>query len=258
MQKQEQIAALAHDIKTPLTIIRGNAELMQETESIEEIREWDQEILDNAAELERYLEVLQETIRVSDGESKLRKSRLTIRQQILGQVCYEYPGMNLKSSGNRALEERFSTGPFLEEVRKKADALGRLKNLKIDCSFPLDEFMIRGRTGFREELIRAMGNILSNGVDYCPEEVCSRSMRNSSRQGSFSASRSRTADRDFQKKPFDTERNSSIRRIRAAQEEALWDGTLHRTVCNWKKTVECWSIETAERGEERFGYIFPA
>lgn len=66
MQKQEQIAALAHDIKTPLTIIRGNAELMQETESIEEIREWDQEILDNAAELERYLEVLQETIRVSD------------------------------------------------------------------------------------------------------------------------------------------------------------------------------------------------
>lgn len=77
--------------------------------------------------------------------------------------------MNLKSSGNRALEERFSTGPFLEEVRKKADALGRLKNLKIDCSFPLDEFMIRGRTGFREELIRAMGNILSNGVDYCPE-----------------------------------------------------------------------------------------
>ena len=41
-QKQEQIAALAHDIKTPLTIIRGNAELMQETESMEEIRAWDQ------------------------------------------------------------------------------------------------------------------------------------------------------------------------------------------------------------------------
>ena len=170
MQKQEQIAALAHDIKTPLTIIRGNAELMQETESIEEIREWDQEILDNAAELERYLEVLQETIRVSDWRKQTEEKQTDNPATNIGDKCVtEYPGMNLKSSGNRALEERFSTGPFLEEVRKKADALGRLKNLKIDCSFPLDEFMIRGRTGFREELIRAMGNILSNGVDYCPE-----------------------------------------------------------------------------------------
>ena len=39
-RKQEQIAALAHDIKTPLTIIRGNAELIQETDQLEEIRSW--------------------------------------------------------------------------------------------------------------------------------------------------------------------------------------------------------------------------
>ena len=37
MQK-EQIAALAHDLKTPLTVIQGNADLISETELNEEQR----------------------------------------------------------------------------------------------------------------------------------------------------------------------------------------------------------------------------
>lgn len=35
-QKEDQIASLAHDIKTPLTIIRGNTELLLEEETEEE------------------------------------------------------------------------------------------------------------------------------------------------------------------------------------------------------------------------------
>ena len=31
-EKKQQMSALAHDIKTPLTIVRGNAELLSETE----------------------------------------------------------------------------------------------------------------------------------------------------------------------------------------------------------------------------------
>lgn len=31
-QKKEQLAALTHDIKTPLTVIKGNAELLAETD----------------------------------------------------------------------------------------------------------------------------------------------------------------------------------------------------------------------------------
>jgi len=30
-QKREQISALAHDVKTPLTIVKGNVELLKET-----------------------------------------------------------------------------------------------------------------------------------------------------------------------------------------------------------------------------------
>ena len=61
-RKQEQIAALAHDIKTPLTIIRGNAELIQETDQLEEIRSWDLEILERTADMEQYLISLKEAL----------------------------------------------------------------------------------------------------------------------------------------------------------------------------------------------------
>lgn len=148
--KQEQIAALAHDIKTPLTIIRGNAELMLETESIEELRDWDQEILENTAELEGYLEVLQNTIRVPE---KIRP-QTDITQTI---------------SQNLDYEEQFLVGPFLEDIKKKAYALGRIKKISVICSFPEDEFIIHGNIGFQEGLMRALENVISNGVDYCQE-----------------------------------------------------------------------------------------
>lgn len=169
-QKQEQIAALAHDIKTPLTIIRGNAELMQETESMEEIREWDQEILDNAAELEGYLAVLHETVRMSEQrkQTKGRESAGQTAEKVIGQVADQHEE-KIKPSEIRESEERFPAGLFLEEVRRKAEALGRMKNLVVECSFPKEDFLIRGQAGFREKLMRAVGNVLSNGVDYCPE-----------------------------------------------------------------------------------------
>ena len=122
-QKQEQIAALAHDIKTPLTIIRGNAELMQETV--------------------RTSEQGKQTIgRGAAG----RQSDVQAAEKIIGQASDQR-----EISGIREQEERFPAGPFLEEARRKAEALGRKKNLAVECSFPGEEFMIRGRKGFREE-----------------------------------------------------------------------------------------------------------
>lgn len=138
-RKQEQVAALAHDIKTPLTIIRGNAELIQETEESVELREWNQEILDNAAEMERYLSMLQEALRVGRQTEEVRG------------------------------KEEFTAELFLEEVRRRAEALGRTKKLKTDCSYPEDKCVLRGKSGMREQLLRAVGNVISNGADYCPE-----------------------------------------------------------------------------------------
>lgn len=144
-RKQDQISALAHDIKTPLTIIRGNAELVQETGSMDEIREWDQEILDNVADMEQYLAVLQEMIHVSEKTADID----------------EREGKT---------EETFQAQPFLEEIVRKAEALGRVKSLQVVCDLQAEGIMLRGKKGVRTDLLRAVENVLSNGVDYCPEE----------------------------------------------------------------------------------------
>ena len=97
-KKEQQVRALAHDIRTPLTIIGGNAELLAETEDLREISEWDGEILDNIKDIEEYLVILQETMK---GEISLEDG--------CGQAY-------------------FPARPWLEEIKEKAAALGRAGN----------------------------------------------------------------------------------------------------------------------------------
>lgn len=61
-QKQEQLASLTHDIKTPLTIIRGNAELLAEEDLSPENQECANYILSNAADIEQYLEHIKQVL----------------------------------------------------------------------------------------------------------------------------------------------------------------------------------------------------
>lgn len=56
--KERQIAALAHDIKTPLTILRGNAELMEETTLDEEQSLYNGNIKKSIYDMEDYLTAL--------------------------------------------------------------------------------------------------------------------------------------------------------------------------------------------------------
>ncbi|MFJ8530242.1 sensor histidine kinase [Bacillus sp. NPDC094106] len=56
--RREQIAALAHDIKTPLTILRGNAELLNEETLDSEQNKYNQHILKSVDEMEMYIQSL--------------------------------------------------------------------------------------------------------------------------------------------------------------------------------------------------------
>ncbi|MCX2828983.1 two-component sensor histidine kinase [Bacillus pseudomycoides] len=56
--RREQIAALAHDIQTPLTILRGNAELLDELALDSEQDKYNQHILKSVAEMEMYMKSL--------------------------------------------------------------------------------------------------------------------------------------------------------------------------------------------------------
>ena len=57
MQK-EQIAALAHDLKTPLTVIQGNADLIIETDLDEEQRLYAEYISNSSEQMQLYIRTL--------------------------------------------------------------------------------------------------------------------------------------------------------------------------------------------------------
>lgn len=72
LQKTRQLAALAHDIKTPLTVIRGNAELLEEEKLSREEKECVSDILENVKDMEKYLENMKQVL---DGTQKAGKKQ---------------------------------------------------------------------------------------------------------------------------------------------------------------------------------------
>ena len=65
-QRRRQFSALAHDIKTPLTIVRGNAELLSETALDETQQSCNRFILENAAQIQDYLARIIELAKTDD------------------------------------------------------------------------------------------------------------------------------------------------------------------------------------------------
>ena len=62
-ERKEQLLALAHDLKTPLTLVRGNAELLCETPVDAEQRECAAVIERSAGRMQRYVETMIEIMR---------------------------------------------------------------------------------------------------------------------------------------------------------------------------------------------------
>lgn len=132
-EKTVQIAALAHDIKTPLTVIRGNVELIQETPGEAHIKEYNTYVLNSVQEIEKYLMILQETLHSVNAQN--------IELQ-------EVDGLT-----------------FLEWVFQEAKSIGREKRINISTEFR----DVKGTLWADEEkLRRAFMNILSNAVEYSP------------------------------------------------------------------------------------------
>ncbi|MFD0769683.1 sensor histidine kinase [Bacillus sp. CGMCC 1.60114] len=67
--RREQIAALAHDIKTPLTILRGNAELLNEFMLDSNQEKCNEHILKSVAEMEMYMKSLLDITKSEEGTS---------------------------------------------------------------------------------------------------------------------------------------------------------------------------------------------
>lgn len=132
--QREQIAALAHDIKTPLTIIQGNAELLTTTELAEEQRLYSEYIVEGTGQIQAYLKVLLE--------------------------------MTRETSGERLCTEEICLSDFLNQIEVQAKALCSGKNIR----FRMERVNLPERVIADKLLLeRAILNVISNAVEYSPK-----------------------------------------------------------------------------------------
>ncbi|MEZ3485864.1 MAG: sensor histidine kinase [Lachnospiraceae bacterium] len=169
--KEEQIAALAHDIKTPLTVIRGNAELLAEEELTEEARGYDQDILKSVSMIEEYLvmlsELLVEAMQRKGNDAHGKKSGIQNGQSGRADGFGREERSVLSKDGRTDTQSRMacdSLAALLMEQARLLTAAG---------GYPV---IFRGN-GLQGELwcderqiLRAFHNILSNAMDYSPPD----------------------------------------------------------------------------------------
>ncbi|GEQ23310.1 two-component sensor histidine kinase [Clostridium butyricum] len=131
--QKEQTGAMAHDIKTPLTIIKGNAELINEGKLSDEEYKFTQNILTEVENMEGYIKTLIE-IMTCDKEVKLKKKTINFHK-------------------------------FICEVINQAESMCVNKKISFETrrghipeAIEADKYALK----------RAIGNVISNAVEYTP------------------------------------------------------------------------------------------
>lgn len=132
--RKEQMAALAHDIKTPLTIIKGNSELLSESDLNGDQAEFNNYILNEVKNMEDYIKSLIEIMK-SEKESVIEKKKINIES-------------------------------FLQDILKQGILMSKSKNIKFESEVKnIPEFITVDESAIK----RVISNIISNAVEYCRE-----------------------------------------------------------------------------------------
>ena len=134
MQK-EQIAALAHDLKTPLTVIQGNADLISETELDEEQRLYAEYIGCSSEQMQLYIRTL------------IDISRATIGYQLH--------------------RENIDLPAYVEQLREQINALCQTKKIELQMEI---ENLPAALSADKLLLERAIMNVVNNALDYSPQD----------------------------------------------------------------------------------------
>ena len=134
-RKNLQLSSLAHDLKTPLTIIKGNTELLLESELPSSEQELLQYIHNSTDTIENYINLLMVTAGISD--------------EVIGK------------------KQVFCLAELISDIQHQAEALCSLKHV----SFTLNQ-EIRSDSfyGDVQNMKRAVLNILNNAVEHAPEK----------------------------------------------------------------------------------------
>ncbi|HDO8903956.1 TPA: HAMP domain-containing histidine kinase [Clostridioides difficile] len=132
--QREQIASLAHDLKTPLTVMQGNIDLLDETELDEEQKLYLSYAMSSSEQMKQYIKIL---IDISKA-----------------------------SAGYQLQMEDVNFPEFWKHVLSQTEIICKDKGIVIQQtqhSFP------QNITGDRMLLERALMNLVSNSLEYSPE-----------------------------------------------------------------------------------------
>ncbi len=134
--QKEQIASLAHDLKTPLTVIQGNVDLMSETELNAEQREYADYISESSQQMERYIKTLIDISRAS--------------------------------TGYQLFKEKVGFLDFMARMKEQMELLCRTRGILLvmetdgkDSLMEVDIMLMK----------RALMNVVNNALDYSPENA---------------------------------------------------------------------------------------
>ena len=134
--QKEQIAALAHDLKTPLTVIQGNVDLMSETELNAEQREYADYISESSQQMERYIKTLIDISRAS--------------------------------TGYQLFKEKVGFLDFMARMKEQMESLCRTRDVSLVMETDGKDFQIEVDIMLLE---RALMNVVNNALDYSPENT---------------------------------------------------------------------------------------
>ena len=127
-QKKRQFAALAHDIKTPLTIVRGNAELLAETDLDMEQTSYNQFVLKNTEQIQSYVTKMIETAKEDIPDEDSVSSLPVLFRQFLDELCE-----NTKSLGHKKdLSVSFTSETLPEYLPFSEAPMKRILNNLLD------------------------------------------------------------------------------------------------------------------------------
>ncbi len=129
--RQDQVVALAHDLKTPLTIVRGNVELLYDTMLTDEQRECADYIKNSSIQMQNYIQTLIDITKSIDN------------------FCPHI--------------QEFCMSDFLQELQNQTKGLCSTQGIQLQVSF---KYQIQHIHIDHDLFMRAVLNVISNAVEH--------------------------------------------------------------------------------------------